>query len=75
MVEIGRLSTHIGLWSLISGPVDIRSFELSDVSVLLEKNRDGKGNWVFGGEPEEATPPDSGATGSRQSSSMANSTT
>ncbi len=62
MVEIGRLSTHIGLWSLISGPVDIRSFELSDVSVLLEKNRDGKGNWVFGGEPEEATPPDSGAT-------------
>ena len=62
MVEIGRVSTEIGLWSLISGPVDIRSFELSDVSVLLEKNRDGKGNWVFGGEPEEATPPDSGAT-------------
>ncbi len=63
MVEVGRLATHIGLWSLISGPADIRSFELSDVSVLLEKNRDGKGNWAFGGPaPEEATSPDSGAT-------------
>ena len=26
MVEIGHFSTHVGLWSLISGPVDIRSF-------------------------------------------------
>ena len=50
MVEIGRVSTHVGLWSLISEPVDIRSFELSDVSVLLEKDQDGKGNWEFGGE-------------------------
>ena len=63
MVEIGRLSTHIGLWSLISGPVDVRSFELSDVSVLLEKNREGKGNWALRRPaPEEATSPDSGAT-------------
>ena len=64
MLEIGRLSTHIGLWSLISGPVDVRSFELSDVSVLLEKNRKGEGNWAFGsgGTSDEATPPDSGVT-------------
>lgn len=50
MVEIGRFSTQIGLWSLISGPVDIRSFELSDVAVILEKDANGKGNWVFGDE-------------------------
>ncbi len=50
MVEIGRFSTQVGLWSLISGPVDIRSFELSDVAVVLEKDAEGKGNWVFGGE-------------------------
>ena len=62
MVEIGRFATHIGLWSLVSGPVDIRSFELSDVSVLLEKDSDGKGNWAFGPAPEEAASPDSGAT-------------
>ena len=48
MLEIGRLSTHVGLWSLVSGPVDVRSFELSDVSVLFEKNGEGEGNWVFG---------------------------
>ena len=41
MLEIGRFSTHVGLWSLISGPVDVRSFELADVSVLLERNREG----------------------------------
>ena len=64
MLEVGRLSTQVGLWSLISGPVDIRSFELSDVSVLLEKNREGEGNWAFGGAgtSEEAAPPDSGVT-------------
>ena len=50
MVEIGRFSTQVGLWSLVSGPVDIRSFELSDVAVVLEKDAEGKGNWVFGEE-------------------------
>jgi uncharacterized protein involved in outer membrane biogenesis len=32
MVESGRVSVQVGLWSLVSGPVDVRSFELSDVS-------------------------------------------
>jgi uncharacterized protein involved in outer membrane biogenesis len=53
MVEVGRLSLQVGAWSLISGPVDVRSLELSDVAVLLEKDAEGKGNWVFG----EASPP------------------
>jgi uncharacterized protein involved in outer membrane biogenesis len=59
MAEIGRLSTEVGLWSLISGPVDIRSFELSDVSILLEKSPDGAVNWALGGaaEPEEESEP------------------
>jgi uncharacterized protein involved in outer membrane biogenesis len=48
MVEIGRVSVQIGLWSLVSRPVDVRSFELRDVSVLLETNAERKGNWVFG---------------------------
>ena len=49
----GRFATEIGLWSLVSGPVDVRSLELGDVSVLLEKGKDGKGNWVLG-ERDEA---------------------
>ena len=56
MVEVGRFSTEIGLWSLVSGPVDVRSLELGDVSVLLEKGKDGKGNWVLG----EGTKPEAG---------------
>lgn len=64
MLEIGRLSAQIGLWSLNSGPVDVRSFELSNVSVLLEKNSEGRGNWELGGArpSDESTSPDSGAT-------------
>ncbi len=64
MLEIGRFSTHVGLWSLISGPVDVRSLELSDVSILLERNREGDGNWTFTGADtvDEATLPDSGIT-------------
>jgi len=54
MVEVGRFSTEIGLFSLVSGPVDVRSIELGDVSVLLEKGKDGKGNWVLGEGREPA---------------------
>jgi uncharacterized protein involved in outer membrane biogenesis len=50
MVEIGRFSTQIGLGSLLFGPINVRSFELSDVAVVLEKDAGGKGNWVFGEE-------------------------
>lgn len=57
MVEIGRFATRIGFWSLISGPADVRSLEISDVSVLLEMDARGKGNWVFG----EGAAPDRGA--------------
>ena len=50
MVEIGRFATQVSLGSLLFGPVDIRSLELSDVAVVLEKDAEGKGNWVFGEE-------------------------
>ncbi|MDH4096403.1 MAG: AsmA family protein, partial [Betaproteobacteria bacterium] len=52
MVEIGHFSARVGLWSLVSGPVDVRSFELRDVAVVLEKDADGKGNWLFGDDVE-----------------------
>jgi uncharacterized protein involved in outer membrane biogenesis len=48
MIEVGSFSTEIGLWSLVSGPVDVRSLELADVAVLLERGKDGKGNWALG---------------------------
>jgi len=63
MVELGRVSARIGLWSLVSGPVDVRSLEVSDLSVLLETGPEGQGNWVLGAAsaPEEAAESGSGA--------------
>ena len=53
MVEIGSVAVQIGVWSLISGPPDVRSFELHDATVLLEQGADGKGNWIMGPPPDE----------------------
>ena len=76
MVEIGRLSTHIGLWSLISGPVDIRSFELSDVSVLLEKEpRTARATGCSAANQKRRLRPTRAPPRSRRSSSTANSAT
>lgn len=59
-VEVGRFSTVIDVWSLFSGPVEIRSLEVRDVEVLLETGPDGKANWVLTdpAEAEEAAPPE-----------------
>ena len=51
MVQVGHLSAQIGFWSLISGPIDVRTFELRDVTVLLERQRDGQANWMFAESP------------------------
>ena len=57
MIEIGKVVVQIGFWSLISGPPDVRLFELHDATALLEQGPDGKGNWIMGppeAEDEEA---------------------
>jgi uncharacterized protein involved in outer membrane biogenesis len=48
MVQVGRIATEINLRSLFSGPVDVHSLELRDVTILLEANASGERNWVFG---------------------------
>ena len=64
MVEIGKAAVQIGLWSLISGPPDVRSFELRDATLLLEHGPDGKGNWVMGAPAaEDETDEEQGAVG------------
>lgn len=63
MVEIGRFATQVSLWSLISGPVLIRSLKLRDVSVVLEKSPDGESNWVLDNRREAENEADSGVTG------------
>jgi uncharacterized protein involved in outer membrane biogenesis len=59
MVQVGRLSTNVGLWSLISGRVEVRAFELTDVVVLLEVGRKGEANWMLGDPaPDDAAEPE-----------------
>ena len=53
MVQVGRVAADVGLWSLISGTVDVRAFELTDVVVLLEVGSKGKANWMLGEPAEE----------------------
>ena len=53
MIEIGKAVVQIGFWSLISGPPDVRSFELHDATCCWRRGPDGKGNWVMGA-PERA---------------------
>ena len=56
MLQIGRVATRIDLLSLFSGPAVVRSLELSDVTVVLERNSKGQNNWTFG-DPNAPMPP------------------
>ena len=47
MVEFGKAVVQIRFWSLISGPPEVKLFELHDATVLLERGPEGKGNWVM----------------------------
>jgi uncharacterized protein involved in outer membrane biogenesis len=48
LLQVGHFATEIDLWSLVSGPVIVRSLELRDVTVVLESNGKGENNWTFG---------------------------
>ena len=47
MLQVGRVATRIDLLSLFSGPAVVRSLELSDVTVVMERNGKGENNWTF----------------------------
>jgi len=55
----------LGLWSLLSGPVQVKEFRLRDVDLLLEINEQDEANWVMGAEsePEPAEQPETESKG------------
>lgn len=55
MVEVGHASVRVNLWSLLSGPIQVKEFRLHDVLVLMESNAEGESNFDFGGGETEAT--------------------
>ncbi|MCG6928300.1 MAG: AsmA family protein, partial [Acidobacteria bacterium] len=62
MVEIGRFAVEVDPWSLIRGPIHVRTLELENVEILLEKNAEAEGNWTLPmaavAEPEPEPEPD-----------------
>ena len=59
MLQIGRVATTIDLWSLVSGPVDVQTLELRDVTVTLERDPNGGNNWTLGNPNAPKPPPES----------------
>ncbi|NMJ43666.1 AsmA family protein [Roseomonas sp. JC162] len=47
--RIGRLEVTLALIPLLSGHVEIDSLRLADADLILERNAEGRPNWVFGG--------------------------
>ena len=68
MARVGSFSAEVGLRSLLSGPIRVRSLRLKDVDILLEKNGNEQGTWELSGPDSGAQEPaaesDSGGAGS-----------
>lgn len=47
MVELGRVEARIATLALLRGRVEIPYLSLEHLDVLIERNRDGVGNWAF----------------------------
>ena len=49
MVRIGQFSAQLEVGPLLHGVLHYRQLRLADVTVVLERDPDGIGNWKFGG--------------------------
>jgi len=49
MVRIGQFSAQLEVGPLLHGVLHYRQLRMSDVTVVLERDPDGIGNWKFGG--------------------------
>jgi AsmA family protein len=63
MLQVGHIAATIDLWSLVSGPVNVRTLELRDVTVTLERDRNGSNNWTFGNPNAPKPPPEKSDVG------------
>ena len=63
MVTLKRVEAHTQLIPLISGTVNITSLTVEDPDVLLETDKNGKGNWEFS-TPSSGASASSGGSGS-----------
>ncbi|MEO8123980.1 MAG: AsmA family protein [Burkholderiales bacterium] len=66
MLRVKRAALELELWPLLRGDVKVGSAELDGVDLLLETDRDGKGNWAL-------SAPRQGASGSLAASAASRS--
>lgn len=45
LVNVGHLAFRVGLWSLLLGDLDLRSVDIKDVTVRLERDAEGRPSW------------------------------
>jgi uncharacterized protein involved in outer membrane biogenesis len=57
MIRVGRIKISADLTSLWSRPVRVRDVEIDGVSVLLEADAEGRGNWKLGRRSAPDSPP------------------
>lgn len=50
MISIGALAVGVEFLPLLSGELEVDNLRLADVTVLLEQNADGTGNWQLGAQ-------------------------
>ena len=48
MAHVQRMNLRVELLSLLAGPLVVPAVELVEPQLLLEKNKDGAANWLFG---------------------------
>lgn len=58
MLRLKRLEVKVGLLPLLSGNIDVHRVILVEPVIVLETDKNGRGNWEFeaGGEPTAGTP-------------------
>ncbi|HYC04373.1 MAG TPA: AsmA family protein [Azospirillaceae bacterium] len=47
MVSLGQLETVVRIWPLLRGKIELPEIIVDKPDILLERNKDGVGNWVF----------------------------
>jgi uncharacterized protein involved in outer membrane biogenesis len=63
MVKVDRFAAEVSLIPLLSGQVVVNRLLVEGVDLLVEINKDGMGNWEFGGaKPADAAPAESGSS-------------
>ena len=58
MAKLEKLEAEVALMPLLSGGVEVKRLVLSGLDVILETDKSGKGNWVFGDDAAKVATPD-----------------